>query len=195
MNERQPARERILSAATELIREEAAFEKVSMRRVADRAGVAVSMVNYHFQTKENLVNQAVQRFIGSVITESQISEGESEDHPADAMRRHLRSAATFVANNPGVSRVSILRDMRAPAATDNTSQVAEVVYRQLCALHGEEKGEKELRVLAQMQVAAVQQLFLRAPENKESIGLDFFDEEDRNYMVDILIDMMTGGAG
>ena len=191
MRAQEPTRQRILSAATELIRQEAAFEKVSMRQVAQKAGVAVSMVNYHFQTKENLVNQAVQHLVGSVIAASEPTE---EREPIEAMRRHLRGAATFVAQNPGVSRVSILRDMQRPTGTDNTSQVAEMVYRQLRELRGGEKSEVELRILALMQVATVQQLFLRAATIKETVGLDFFDEGDRETLLDILVETIQGGA-
>ena len=69
--QQQEVKQRILQAAIELIREVQAFEKVSMRKIAEQAGVAVSMVNYHYQTKENLINRAVQSYIGSVIAGSE----------------------------------------------------------------------------------------------------------------------------
>lgn len=185
-------KERILRAAIELIREEAAFEKVSMRRIADKAGVAVSMVNYHFQTKQHLIDRAVQEFVGSVIESSMTGESEVPADPVEAMRAHLRGAAAFVARNPGIARVSILRDLQAGEPGDNSSQVAQTVFRQLTPIYGEKKSERELRVLAQLQVAAVQQLFLRAEVVRELTGLDFYDDQDRKILVDIVIDTITG---
>ena len=46
--------ERILSAAQKLF-EEKGFEQTSVRDIANSAGVNVALINYHFQTKENLL--------------------------------------------------------------------------------------------------------------------------------------------
>ena len=201
----QEVKQRILQAAIELIREVQAFEKVSMRKIAERAGVAVSMVNYHFQTKENLINRAVQSYIGRVIAGSEnppASEGaaasaadqaEAPD-PVERMRRHLKQAADFIAAHPGISRVSILRDMQGGSSDDNTSQVAAMVMRQQSEIFPQRAGSTELKVQALVQVAAVQHLFLRAELNKEQLGLDFFDKEQRDALMDMVFNTVTGGG-
>lgn len=207
----QEVKQRILQAAIELIREVQAFEKVSMRKIAERAGVAVSMVNYHFQTKENLINRAVQSYIGSVIAGSENrsavegaaapGEGSGEaaaddsmPDPVERMRRHLKQAADFIAAHPGISRVSILRDMQGGSSDDNTSQVAAMVMRQLSEIYPQRAGSTELKVQALVQVAAVQHLFLRTELNKEQLGLDFFDKEQRDALMDMVINTVTGGG-
>jgi TetR/AcrR family transcriptional regulator, fatty acid metabolism regulator protein len=45
--------EKILSAAEELFMEKG-FDAVSVREIAGKAGVNVALINYHFQSKENL---------------------------------------------------------------------------------------------------------------------------------------------
>jgi len=208
-NQQQEVKQRILQAAIELIREVQAFEKVSMRKIAEKAGVAVSMVNYHYQTKENLINRAVQSYIGTVIAGSENSPAadpaadrraalgtdSGEDASADAverMRRHLKQAADFIAEHPGISRVSILRDMQGGSSDDNTSQVAAMGMRQLTEIYPQGADSTELRVQALVQVAAVQHLFLRAALNKEQLGLDFFDKEQRDALMDMVIDTVAG---
>jgi hypothetical protein len=54
--------------------------------------------------------------------------------------------------------------------------------RQLTEIYPERSGSTELRVQALVQVAAVQHLFLRAALNKEQLGLDFFDKEQRDAL-------------
>lgn len=199
--QQQEVKQRILQAAIELIREVQAFELVSMRKIAERAGVAVSMVNYHFQTKENLINRAVQSYIGKVIATSEnrwtsggadFPTADRPEVPVESMRRHLKQAADFIAEHPGISRVSILRDMQGGSGDDNTSQVAAMVMRQLNDIYPERSGSTELRVQALVQVAAVQHLFLRAVLNKEQLGLDFFDKEQRDALMDMVIDTVAG---
>ena len=210
--QQQEVKQRILQAAIELIREMQAFEKVSMRKIAERAGVAVSMVNYHYQTKENLINRAVQSYIGSVIagSEDRTAEPAAEQtaeqaaypranaggalDPVERMRLHLKQAADFIAAHPGISRVSILRDMQGGSSDDNTSQVAAMVMRQLSEIYPQRAGSTELKVQALVQVAVVQHLFLRAELNKEQLGLDFFDKEQRDDLMDMVINTVTGGG-
>lgn len=202
-DQQQEVKQRILQAAIELIREVQAFELVSMRKIAERAGVAVSMVNYHFQTKENLINRAVQSYIGSVIAGSEhlpaaeqaadlrADAGEARD-AVEGMRQHLKQAADFIAEHPGISRVSILRDMQGGRDDDNTSQVAAMVIHQLTDMYPDRADTTELKVRALVQVAAVQHLFLRSALNKEQLGLDFFDKEQRDTLMDIVIDTVAG---
>jgi AcrR family transcriptional regulator len=197
MSQEQTAvKERILQAAIELIRDEQDFDRVSMRSVADKAGVAVSMVNYHYQTKSNLIDQAVQSFVGSVIRASSATAPQEHTHasaePVERMRAHLRVAADFMARNPGISRVSILRDLESARAGDNSSQVASAAFSRLKEIFGEEKSEEELRFMTLVQVASMQQLFLRAELNREYLGLDYFDKGDRDQLIDMLIETLTG---
>ncbi len=199
--EAQEVKQRILQSAIDLIQELQSFEKVSMRKIAERADVAVSMVNYHYQTKENLINRAVQGFIGRVIDRSEtesggdgnleVSETEVVD-PVESMRRHLKGAARFMANNPGISRVSILHDMNAGGEKDNTSQVVDLVERQLKAIFPEQQAPVHVQVLAYMQVAAVQHLFLRAENIKNETGFDFYNETQRDQLMDTVIDTILG---
>jgi AcrR family transcriptional regulator len=58
--DRQKTKERLLDAAEELFAEKA-FENVSIRELAAAADVNVAAVNYHFQNKENLFHEVVQR--------------------------------------------------------------------------------------------------------------------------------------
>lgn len=62
--DRQSTKDRLLDAAENLFAEKA-FEHVSVRELAAAADVNVAAVNYHFQGKENLFLEVVQRrFVG-----------------------------------------------------------------------------------------------------------------------------------
>ncbi|HDQ15108.1 MAG TPA: TetR/AcrR family transcriptional regulator, partial [Sediminispirochaeta sp.] len=197
----QEVKDRILQATVELLRRERDVESVSMRKIAAEAGVAVSMLNYHYRSKEQLVNLAVRGFISSVITGSapgqsnppDSSAEQSDADPVERMRRHLKSAASFLAAHPGISRVSILQDLKnGGQEDDNSSQTTSLVTRQLREIRPEVDDEIRLELMARIQVAAVQNLFLRAPLYKEQLGLDFFQAEDRDRLMDFVIDTILG---
>lgn len=194
MEQKEAKKERILQAAMDLIKSEGDVPGVSMRKIARRAGVAVSMINYHYQSKENLMAQAVDRYIAGVIGSSS-GEGNQEDHDTvEGMRRDLKQAAAFVAMNAGIARVSIFQDLEKGSSNDNSSRIASSVLWSLRKIYGERKSETELKILAFMQVAVIQQLFLRAEVFLQETGLDFFNDPDRDRIADMIIDIVTAAA-
>lgn len=55
----------ILGATLSLIKEDG-FKGVTIRKIAKLAGVNVALINYHFGSKENLINEAIQVLVTSL---------------------------------------------------------------------------------------------------------------------------------
>jgi AcrR family transcriptional regulator len=58
-------REKILNVAEALF-SESGLHGVSVRDISERAGVQLALINYHFQTKENLFYQVMERRVSSI---------------------------------------------------------------------------------------------------------------------------------
>ncbi|MFF7181239.1 TetR family transcriptional regulator C-terminal domain-containing protein [Streptomyces sp. NPDC008121] len=81
-------RERILMAACEVIAD-IGFENISMRKVAEHAGVSKALLHYHFDTREKLFAEAMTH---SFAQTGRDTEGDSDAAPAAvALARILRS--------------------------------------------------------------------------------------------------------
>jgi AcrR family transcriptional regulator len=61
-------RRRLLEAAEQLFSEQG-FDRVSVRDITERAGANVAAVNYHFSSREGLVEQVMERYINPVNEE------------------------------------------------------------------------------------------------------------------------------
>src|SRR5688500_9698641 len=72
-------RERVLDAATELVRSEG--EKVPMATIAERAGVGIGTVYRHFATREELLGALVHRSFGIALENA----GAAAAHPGPAL--------------------------------------------------------------------------------------------------------------
>jgi AcrR family transcriptional regulator len=72
-------RERVLDAATELVRRDG--EKVPMAAIAEHAGVGVGTVYRHFATREELLGALVHRSFGIALANAQAA----ADHPGPAL--------------------------------------------------------------------------------------------------------------
>jgi AcrR family transcriptional regulator len=72
-------RDRVLDAATELVRGEG--EKVPMARIAERAGVGIGTVYRHFATREDLLGALVHRSFGLAVENA----GAAAAHPGSSL--------------------------------------------------------------------------------------------------------------
>ena len=77
------ARERILAAAVERIASDG-IDDVRIARIAMDAGVSTSLVHYHFETRDALLEQALEY---SFELAGDVRIGEDEDDPPDHARR------------------------------------------------------------------------------------------------------------
>ena len=80
-------KEAILRETIQLIREkDGDLSQVTARLIAERAGVSLGLINYHFGNKDNLILECTQLIINDVISSFKPDFGEEK---ADAKKRLL----------------------------------------------------------------------------------------------------------
>ena len=68
MKDKENLKEAIICATTELIQEfDGDVNKITLRRISERANVGLGLINYHFGSKEQLITLCVQRIINNVV--------------------------------------------------------------------------------------------------------------------------------
>ncbi len=183
-------KEKIINATTELIGECESVESVTIRDIAAQAGVGIGLINYHFQTKENLINLSVQKIIGNIINNFNKLYQSLTMEPLEKLRFMTKRLCLFLVQNQGISRVSILSDLLNGSCTDNTSQTVEAylpVMREVC---GYKKSDQELKLLTHIMTATLQSTFLRRDVYMQNTGVDFYDAEQRELFIDRIIDSL-----
>lgn len=174
------AKERIIRASMDLIRESSGnIDQITIRAIAEKAGVGIGSVNYHFQNKENLITLCVQRMIGEVISNYRPAEGQERNLAAN-----VKAVADFLAENPALSQFSILGDHYAPQKSDNTMKTVQG-FSTFLPENNIPDSEKKLRIFTL--VSVVQALFLRREMSGEIFGSDFRDKHQRDWLLDRII--------
>lgn len=87
-------RAQIVRCAIEVV-SELGYAQTSIRKIADRVGVAMSVVLYHFASKDELVRAIVSDSFGSVI-EAMVPPVEAETTAAGKLRAYIRAQAAFI---------------------------------------------------------------------------------------------------
>jgi AcrR family transcriptional regulator len=181
-------KEKIVNATIELLGECEAVENVTVRDIAVKANVGVGLINYHFQTKENLIDLCVQRIIGDVINKfDQLSQNLNME-PLEKLRFLAKRNCTFLVQNKGISRISIRSDFNNGNLEDNTSQTIKAYLPMIRAVCGEKKSDNEIYLSTSIMIAAFQSAFMRRTVLMQGIELDFYEMHQRELLVDMIID-------
>jgi len=181
-------KEKILQATIDLMKND--VENITVRKIAAHAGVTQGLINYHFQSKDNLINIAAQRFVDETVLRVPDTLNQIDGDPIDMLRRRMKMTFNYLVEHPNVSRISILRDWQAGQTNDNMQSSIEAYDKLLQHIIHDER----LRFLAgHIFSASIQSLFMRSDVLRETQGFDISDPAVRNQFIDDLVDIVLRG--
>jgi AcrR family transcriptional regulator len=176
-------REKIISSTILLIQKgDGDIDKITTRAIAKDAGVTSGLINYHFQTKRNLITICVQRMIKQSITNFK-----PHGRVPIGRRRRLTAIASqtfeFLFSNPSLARISILDDLSTPSLNSNTILSHKGIQKDICTT--DDKEMLSFIILATMQVA-----FLTSPISQSYSEYNLSNTSDREAFIAKLISLM-----
>lgn len=189
----------ILRAALELFSMHG-FDSTSTVAVAARAGVAQSVLHYHFKTKELLWRATIKDLVTRINQQFplQLELGEEDDIEATLrymIRRHMEVASVF----PEMARIVIIEGS---FDTDRLAWLTEHYFRATFRNFGRvleaarRKGivrDAPDYLLTNIIYAAGSVLFSISPMIRSSYGVDINNPVQRDLAVEIGLDVMLNG--
>ncbi|MEG0702772.1 MAG: TetR/AcrR family transcriptional regulator, partial [Christensenella sp.] len=146
--------------------------QITIRDISKEAGIAVSQINYHFSSKDNLIAICVQRVIREVIGLFSGSLAEVEGKSDFDKLKHMANLTfSFLYANENLSRISILSDYQNPASGDSTSLTMQAYFpliEKVCT----QRNIKNPKEITQMVVLSLQGAFLRSDILKDELQID-----------------------
>ena len=117
MKDKETVKETIINATTELIEQSGGEVKnITTRAIADKSGVALGLINYHFESKENLIAICVQRIINKVLMNLAPDKKDYTEPDGLTDKQRLISFAQqtfdFLFDNYSIVKISILSDFK-----------------------------------------------------------------------------------
>ena len=187
------SKELLIEATINLINEyNGDVSKVTIREIATRSGVAVGLINYLFENKDNLITICVQKIILNVVTTftPNLNIDSSLDNNSKAKYKLSATAKQvfeFLFNNKSIARISILNDYKDYSDNSNSSMTIKGFTRLLGDLEVDELKKERIAfyLTSTMQVA-----FIRSLSNCNYLGYDFTNKESRDRFIDDLIDKL-----
>ncbi len=195
MNDTNSTREVIISVATEMIQASGGnLQEITSRRIAERSGVGLGLINYHFGSKENLIAICVQRIINQVVMcFSPIQKYEKENNGLTDKERladWAKQVYDFLFGNRAISYISILGDMKNYHKQSNSVYTQKGFSRAIRSDMDEETKQTLVFILT----SAMQIAFLAGNSSKEILGYDLTMKEQRDAYIDKVIEILFEGA-
>jgi AcrR family transcriptional regulator len=191
------AKERLLQAAIGLFARKG-YSATGLREIVKQVGVSVAMVNYHFGSKQALLEAILDRFFQNVysIAEESLT---GDDPPELKLRRYLRAIVGVFRKNPDLVRIALTElpyDMPGIVqfkAEKVTRMLGLVGSRLLPALPEEVRERIRLEVVGPAIVGMLTFHFLMRPVIQNAFQINFDSTFYENY-ADELADIFMYGV-
>ncbi len=185
-------KEAIMQAAIDLIKEKGdRMDEITVRDICKRAGVGLGLVNYHFESKDNLIELCVERIVNGVVDRFRSIREKTEGlTPFEKLDCLGSMTLTFLFEHYAVAKISILADMKTPKGEDNTQRTY-LAYLPLVSACRPEWDKATVEYKTFCLIAIMQQVFLRHEALLHTQGIDLTDPAVRkSFHTQILHDIL-----
>lgn len=172
------AKERIYSAALELLAGGEETASITTRQIAAKAGVNLALVNYYYRSKENLLAEVVARMMEGII--EPIMEGGNESAQA-RLRGILISTADAAFAHRNICSIAIATELKRGCA-NSCAMVLPLLKEILVGL-----SESELIAAALQLMLPFHHIVLEPQLYGGLLGADFFVKRERDRIIDDMI--------
>lgn len=182
------ARDRIIRAAQDILEEVPDTDQVTVRDIAQRAGVGTGLVNYHFKSKDALLGIAIGDTMEQIIKRSSRTASPS-DSPRDRLVNVLAELCDLAMGNR-----KLMRFVLSQSLADGDTGTPLHLMPFLKDLFGEDADEMRLRVAALQILHPLQVTALSPKEFETYTGFDLEDAGSRKRFVVLLVDNLAPEA-
>lgn len=184
------AKERLIDVTIKMICAGKKPSEITVKEITEKAEVGNGMVNYHFQSKDNLIRLAVKKVMSCAtnLLGKKIESKENEP-PIERLAIILKEVVNFIANNSEISKIAILDDLESNQGRAHLLSSEESYNKCLKELYGD--NMHKLWIKNYLIAGYINYIFLKAENIKNEMGFDFYNKEDREKAIETLVDELV----
>jgi|GEM_PF-410165 len=173
---------KIIEAVKRILTEGDRPVDLTVRQIADQAGVGIGTINYHFQSKDRLIYEAVSSMLISMAGSLTVNEAIPKRNPYEKLRDFFVGTSDLLINHFDIYKLQIQYELI--LGNMNTSSF---LLPLLDKIFGGRKGESEIKLMSLQLVTTMQVIFLHSDAFKSYSGIDILDKKQRDAAIDIML--------
>ena len=173
-------RNKIMSAVWEFLSEGCPAGNITVRKIAQRAGVGIGTVSYHFHSKDKLVYETVAAQMAKLAGGLSLSEGSGE--PFDRLKRFFYQTAELALQYSEIFRIQLSYEI-----VHGDMGICYYIIPLLKEHFNGRKSDLEIKLIAFQMIAAMQMILLKMEEFQRYTGINIRDVKQREEALDIIL--------
>ena len=159
MSDKVGARERIMETVIALLEEGKDISRISNREIAALAGVNSALINYYYQSKDNLISLAAGACMARIG--GMLSDHAEDATPAQRIKSMLKKFSEFCFRHSTLAEIAVSSELKA-----GSLQTSKMLYPLFREHFGERKTDMEIKLMTLQLLNPMQLLFLNRHEYK-----------------------------
>ncbi len=187
MEQSTDAKSRISESVAALLLEGVPAGEITVRQIAEKAGVGIGTINYHFQSKDRLIYEAVSKMLTGIA--EKLGQGIMPDGqtPRERLENFLIQSSDMLLQNYETYKLQINYELS--KGDLSTPLYIIPIVREIT---GSSKSEIEIRLMALQIISGMQVALLNPARFKDYSGVDIFNKEQRDEAINLLLNNITG---
>ncbi len=180
------AKEKIFQAAMELVTEGKTEQQITTREIASKADVNLALVNYYYQSKENLLSEVVGTMMGEIIEQSNQNSHTGTDAQT-RLRNMLLSTADAAFKYRNICKIAISFELK--YGCGNSCKLVTPLLKEILT----ECDESDLNIIALQLMVPFHHIVLKPEFYSRYLDTDFFDDKKRRQKINQMVDCILSG--
>jgi len=177
------AKDQLIQATMKLLSESNNPSKITARQIVSEAGANLSMINYYFNSKDELVNMAVNKLMADRANE--LKEIRDSHIPAkQKLKEFLITMSDITIDYSELTKPTIPYLL-----LEGEIELPYSILPMVKECCGDKRSETECRIIAYQLVSFSQLVFYRSGDFMKYTGIDINDKKQRDTMFQTILDI------
>jgi AcrR family transcriptional regulator len=179
-------KEHLITATMKLLAESKNPGKITARQIAAEADANLAMINYYFNSKDALVNTAVNKLMADRANE--LKEIRDSDVPVkQKLEAFLIAMSDITMDYSELSKPTIPYLL-----LEGGIELPYHILPMIKECYGDKKSETECRIIAYQLISFAQLIFFRSDEFAKYTGIDINDKNQRDNLLKTILGTFMG---
>ena len=181
-SKKEETKRRIIEVTAALLNTVENPDDITIRQIAEGAGVGFGLINYHFTSKEKLMNQVVSIKMESLAGTLENLD-EYKDNPLKYLKEMLLNMSDVAVKNSRLNKISVEYDL-----LKGDFKICLYLLPILREIFKDSKSETNLQLIAFQIIVTTQSIFLRQEAFHMLTGINIEIKAERDSLINSIVD-------